>query len=364
MKKVLIILLAINFVELHSQDNNLEELHKILSKDLSNITLLFSYPDTLRNAILITSTYPQGIVKLEEIQKKSSSSFKNIVSKYNISKQKQFWEITRYPELIPILIKNKDKNKDALKDILVNYPENARKSAIDLTLKNYAALIEIDSIHKEFEINYKNTVKSFPEDVKKSFNILIQKPELIGLMSEDIKTIILLGNLYKSEPTAVIHAADSINKKITQEGKNEYEDWKNGINNDPKVQKELKKVTSKYEKDEDYVDDIYNNKKTDITIINIIPYPYWAGYPHWYHQPYWYPYPWWYHSGFYWSNDGTIIFNGMPSYYFGWWYFNHPNYHYPKTTNYIHQHYQIHPRSTQGFNRSRRETYSTPSRKR
>lgn len=364
MKKLLIIISLITFPKIYSQVNINGELKEIASKDSSTIPVLFSYPDSIRDAILNVSTYPQGLVKLEEIQKKSSKAFKTVTSKVSKDKQKQLWEITRYPELIPLLIKNNGKNKDELKNLLLAYPDNIKKSAIDISIKNYPILLQIDSVHYEFETNYKNTIKSFPEDVKKSFDILLQKPEVIAYMNNDIKTIIQLGNLYTSNPSYVKHFADSTNIAIVKDNKSEYEDWQNGINNDPEIQKELKNLANRYEKEEENIDDdVYNNKKYDITI-NITPYPYWVGYPYWYQKPYWYPYPWWYHSGFYWTSDGTIIFGGMPSYYFGWWYFNHPHFHYPKTSDYIHQHYLIHPRSTQGFNRSRRESQPVIKRRR
>ena len=356
MKNLFMFLLVIVSSNVFSQNTTLAELNRLMVKDSSSIPVLFSYGDSVRNAILIVSTYPQGLVKLEEVQKKSSDSFRSIISKYNRTKQKQLWEMTRYPELITLVVQNSTKSNDELKELLKNYPDDVRKSAIDFAKKDRSIFVDIDNIRKEFELKYTDVVKDFPEEVKKSFQGLLQKPELIVILSEDIKTTIALGDVYKSNPKLVKHAADSLNIEITKQNSAEYEDWKGGISKDVQVQKELKDIAHKYEKEEGNVDDVYSNKKYDITIYQIIPYPYWAGYPYWYKKPYWYPYPWWYHSGFYWYPDGTIIFGGMPTYYFGWWYYNNPRYHYPKTSDYFHQHYQIHRRSTQGFNQSIRES--------
>ncbi|MDP2387113.1 MAG: hypothetical protein Q8M29_12125 [Bacteroidota bacterium] len=358
MKKLLLFFLVLVFVKGYSQDKTLADLNDLVSRDSSSVLLLFSYPDSIRNDILIVSTYPQGLVKMEEIQKKSSESFRNVTTKYNRNKQKKLWEITRYPELVALLIKNKDKSKSELKDLLKNYPDDVSKAAIEFVKNDPEMLVEMEGIRTGFEKKYTETVKDFPEEVKKSFSTLLQKPELISILSEDIKTTIMLGNLYKSNPEVVKHAADSLYVEITKANNAELEDWKDGINKDEEVQKELKKIAGKYEKEEqEYTDDVYYSKKYDINIYTIMPYPYWAGYPYWYERPYWYPYPWWYHSGFYWHPGGTIIFGGMPSYYFGWWYYNHPRYHYPRTSEYFHHHYEQHRRSNQGFNKSTKESH-------
>lgn len=356
MKNLFVFLLAIVFSKVFSQNVTLAELNRLMVKDSSSIPLLFSYSDSVRDAILMVSTYPQGLVKLEEVQKKSSASFKSITSKYNRTKQKQLWEMIRYPELITLVIQNSDKSSDELKGLLKNYPDGIQKSTIEFAKKDHGIFVEMDNVRKAFELNYTEVVKDFPEDVKKSFNVLLHRPELIAVLSEDIKTTIALGDVYKSNPKLVKHVADSLNAVIAKQNSTEYEDWKRGISKDVQVQKELKDIANKYEQEEGDVDDVYSDKKYDITIYQIMPYPYWAGYPYWYKRPYWYPYPWWYHLGFYWYPDGTIIFGGMPTYYFGWWYYNNPRYHYPKTSDYFHQHYQIHKRSTQGFNQSIRES--------
>ena len=236
MKKLIVFLLVITFNLMYAQDNTLADLHNLVTKDSSSLPVLFSYPDSIRNDILIVSTYPQGLVKLEEIQKKSSASFRNATSKYNRNNQKKLWEITRYPELTTLLINNKDKSKSELKDLLKNYPDDVRKAAIEFVKNDSEILIEIDGIRTDFEKKYTEEVKDFPEDVKKSFNTLLQKPELISLMSEDIKTTILLGNLYKSNPEVIKHAGDSLYVVITKENNAEFEDWKDGINKDEEVQ--------------------------------------------------------------------------------------------------------------------------------
>ncbi len=365
MKKLLLLLLLIVFNKIYSQ-NDVATLNELISKDSSSIPVLFSYPDSIRNAIFITSTYPQGFVRLEEIQKNTSASFKAAVSKYKQSKQKELWEIIRYPELIELLIQNKDQNKNELSSLLKNYPEGVKKSALYFIKNDPEIIIEISNIRNEFELKYKDLVKDFPENVKESYNLIIHKPELVSILSTDIKTSMLLGDLYKRNPPLIKHTADSLNVIMTKKNEAENEEWKAGINKDEGVQKELKKIANEYEQAENYTDDIYTDKDYTININYIPPYPYWAGYPYWIGRPYWYPYPWWYNAGFYWHPNGPLFFLGMPSYHFGWWYYNHPHYHqkYPRASNYFQQHREIYRGSNQGFNRSIKEPRIIINRKR
>lgn len=354
------LLLAFSFFFSSSifSQSDVQIFEKLVSNDSSSVPYLFAYPDSVRKAILIASTYPQGFVRLNEIQKTSSASFLKTISKYNRTRQKQLWEITRYPGLTSLLIQNKDKSLKELDELLKKYPDKVKSSAIYFTKKQYSTLVEIDNIHTDFETKYKNVIKDFPGFVKNSFDLLLNYPNLLAILSENMKTTVTLGDLYKRNPQMIRRKADSLNIEMAKEKGIEYEEWKKGITNDTAVQKELKQVAKSYENDMEG-DDVYDGSVYNETVIKeITPYPYWAGYPYWYGRDYWYPYPWWYQLGFYWPLDGAMMFFGLPTYHFGWWYYNQPRYYsnHPHTSDYFNQHYQGHRNSNSGFNRSTRES--------
>lgn len=358
MKQLFLVFSVFISSEIFSQ-NDIQLFNSLVSRDSSSIPLLFSYPDSIRNAILNTATYPQGFVRLNEIQKVSSASFLKAISKFSRNKQKQLWEITRYPALTNTLIENKDKPQNELEVLLKKYPDKIKKSAIDFTKKNFSTLVEIDEIHKDFITKYNEILKGFPENVRHSFNMLINYPELVKVLSEDMNTTVTLGDLYKRNPQMVKRKSDSLNSAIVKERGIEYEDWKKGISGDTAVQNELKKVSKSYEKEMEE-DDVYDGTVHNEKIIkDITPYPYWAGYPYWYGRDYWYPYPWWFQLGFYWPIDGAMMFFGLPTYHFGWWYFNQPHYYsqHPHASNYFYNHFEGHRGSNSGFGRSMRESY-------
>lgn len=358
MKNLLFLFSIILSAHLFSQ-NDEKIFDNLVSNDSSSVPSLFIYNDSVRTAVLIASTYPQGFVRLSEIQKTSSAAFAKTISKYNRSKQKQLWEITRYPGLTSLLIQNNDKSEKELGALLKHYPEKIISPAIYFTKKKYATLVDIDNIHSDFEAQYKNVIIDFPDFVKNSFNILLNYPDLLTILSENMKTTVTLGDLYKRNPQMVKRKVDSLNTEIAKENGIEYEDWKKGIANDTAVQKELKQISKKYSKDLE-ADDVYDGDEYDEnSIIELTPYPYWAGYPYWYGYNYWYPNPWWFQLGFYWPLDGGMMFFGLPTYHFGWWYYNQPRYYsrHPHTSDYFYQHYKGHRNSNSGLNRSTRESY-------
>jgi hypothetical protein len=336
-----------------------------MASDSSTLPILFNQPDSVRKAILIASVYPEGFIKLENIQKSTSNDFRNSISTYNRNKQKQLWEIVRHPELVELLLKNKDKSTEELENVLANYPEKLKNWGIYFVKKDFPLLEKLAEIKKEFDLKYLDVIKDYPSDVKNSFNMLLKNPELLTTLISDIKTTIIIGNLYKKKPEMVTRVTDSLHTTYHQQNKTEYEDWKDGIQKDSKVKNELKEIGSKYEKEDEYFQETDPNRQVNININPILPYPFWAGYPFWLSTPYWYPYPWWYNSGFYWYPDGSLFLYGMPSYNFGYWYYNHPHYRnrYPRATDYFQQHYEIHKDSRQGFNRSIREAETIKRRK-
>jgi hypothetical protein len=363
MKKLVLLLILPLFGKVFAQ-NDAAALQSLLVNDSSSLRILFSYPDSVRQDIFAAATYPQGFTRLSEISKASNASFQKLASGYNQKRQKQLWEISRYPKLPSLLIANKDKKKAQLDALLNTYPEETRKAA-DYFVKHTETLAGMEKIRLDFEMQYNGLVSDFPPEIRKSFTALLADPELLSLMSEDLRTTVSLGDIYKRNPKLLYHMADSVYLQIAGERGEEYEDWKTGIRKDTAVQKELREVSKKYASEEDNTDDVYESatQKNVTFVLSTPPYPYWAGYPGWYAYPYWRPYPWWYNAGFYWDPYGSMIFLGLPSYQFGWWYYGHPHYynHYTRTSRYFDQHYQVHPRSQSGFNRGIRDyNYGAP----
>lgn len=363
MKQLLLFLCVIFSIDLCAQNDG-AAFDNLVLKDSSIVPALFSYPDSVYNPILIASTYPQGFARLSEIQKTSSDSFKKLISNYRHPKQKRLWEITRYPELISTLIENKDKSEQELEEILKRYPTKIQNTAIHFLKNNYSTLVQVEAIQKDFETKYKEVIKDFPNNVKDAYASLLSYPELITMLWENLQTTVALGDLYKRNSSLLKQKADSLSNVIAKERGTEFENWKNGINKDTAMQKELQEIAKKYSEEETYDDDVYaraDDRPEVAEPFDVAPYPLWAGYPDWYGRNYWYPYPWWAQMGLYWPLNGPVQFFGMPSYHFGWWYFNQPYGYYnrhPHTTDYFYRSYQGPRNFNSGLNQSTREFYN------
>ncbi|WP_317897683.1 hypothetical protein [Aurantibacillus circumpalustris] len=357
MKRFIILVISLFFRSVYGQ-GDVQDINKLLLNDSSSLRLLFTYPDSSRQVIFSACTYPSGFTQLSDVQKTTTSAFQKLALKYSQKRQEQLWEISRYPELAGILLDNKDKNKKELKLLLKMYSKDAQNASFYF-VKHSEALIEMERIRQDFELRRNALIKEFPLNVREAFTLLLNDPEVFSLLLDDMNTTAMLGDFFVSNQKLLNHLADSVYVQTAKENGLEYEDWKKGIGKDTVMQKELKAVSKKYATGEDQADDVYgSSQKQNVTVIlNTPPYPYWAGYPHWYSYPYWRPYPWWYDAGFYLDPFGSIIFIGMPSYRFGWWYYGHPHYYkrYVRTSHYFDWHYQSHPRSRGDFNRSVRE---------
>jgi hypothetical protein len=344
------------------------KLQHLLQDDSSSARLLLSYPDSIRNFVYTAAQHPQALAKLEALQNSSSLAFQSLASKYSEERQKQLWDLARYPELPALIIANKGKRRKDLSQVFSRYEPHTKKAAVYFARHHTDDMEQMLSIQKNFNSGYHEVVKNYPYNVKASFDLLLHYPELASAVSRDTATSRSLGNLYSQNPTMVKHIMDSASAQFAKEYSKEFEDWKNGISSNPKVADDMKGLSKNYKKDSDYYedDDVYATgaqEKVSPTAANynsynnyyVNPYPYWAGYPTWYFAPYWYPYPSWWSAGYYWYPNRSFYFYGMPNYNFGYWYYNHPRnyyYRYPHAGNYFYQHYQTYPRSNSGMNRA------------
>ena len=324
-----VFLFAIFFSVIAHSQNETQQFNGLISHDTSAVPSLFSRPDSVRSAILMASTFPVGFVRIEEIQKSTSTLFKNLISQYNHTRQKELWEIARFQGLLLLLKENHDKPKKELEALLKNYPERVRNASLHFVKHDYHTIEEMEKIHEKFDSQYKEIIKDFPEQVKNSFDILLRDPMVLSLLAENIKTTIALGDLYRKNPLLIKSLSDSLNLELAKKFGIENQDWNDGVNKDTVSKKELKHIAAKYANEEDYTDDVYavpNNINNPNAVDAIGPYPYWSGYPYWLGSNYWYPYPWWIQMGFYWPIANPYLFFGLYGNYYGGWYFNHPFY--------------------------------------
>jgi hypothetical protein len=306
------------------------------------------YPTDTRKIIFEASEYPEVITKLNVMRLKSQTSFDSLVSILKKDEQEKIWNLTRYDNLISDLAASPIKSESDIDAILVNYPEEIHKTAIEENKKNYKLLVQIDQINKSYDSDFELLLNNYPPEAIEAFREIIKMPEVLSILNDHMQYTVIVGNYYKKNPDRILHKTDSLNLVLTQKNTQEANDWKQSMNSDPQAQKEYVEAAQEYAQENGYQPDVYNTPMTEFdTNYNSNPYNWWFGYPSWYPDNSWNPNPYWYDWGFYFNSDRQPVFNGLPSSYFMDWYFYYPEHlsKYAELSNNYYNYYDNHRES-------------------
>ncbi len=322
-----------------------EEFKKLADNDTSDLRLLAAYPTEVRKNILITTTHPEAVARLSDIQKVSSEKFRTSVSGLSKEDQTRVWNLTRYDDLINNLSATKGKSK-RVESVLLKYPKDIHEDGRWIVEEHPDLLKQIESISSGFNTSFQEQQKNYSPDQQQALAALLQTPEVISLLNDNMRLTVLLGDMYKKDPVTLQQQFDSLSLVVAQDQVRERDELKKAISENPEAASELKKSAEDYANENGYDESEYRSgNNVQVTEYVYLPYPYVYGYPWWYEYHYWYPYPYWYHWGFYYSGN-VIIWVSPPSWYYMHWHFHHPHHYtdYPHLTNVYIDHYYYGPR--------------------
>lgn len=351
------LLLGLSSVQAQSDKELLREL---IAEEQEAVDALVLYPEETRLAIFNATSCPEALIKMESIQTQTSTAFKKMMESYPQDIQEMIWDLTRYPALVHRLAAIDVDSEDPLKTILKNYPEVIHPKTKQAVRDYHPVLIEIDQLNQAAASAFEFILDDYPPQSKEALQHLITLPEVLTILTENIRLTILVGDLYQKAPQWLRQKADSLNLVVARRNAKELEDWKANLENNQEAIEELKASGAAYSEDyayddaayddQKYIDDLYYEEEEDRPDEMIIEhhysyhYPYWFGYPSWYEYPRWRNYPYWYDWGFYISPQRTIVVFGLPSYHFTHWYFYHPHHHthWPHLSTHFVNHYYGH----------------------
>lgn len=345
-----------------------ELLAQLAAEDHAAINALMLYPKETRVAILESTLYPEALIKLENIQSQTSTSFKKILESHTKASQEMIWDLTRYPDLINRLVMAGKDSKTGVNKVLNDYPAVIHQRAKQAAINHYQVLVEIDELDQSAQSAFTFLLANYPDKTQGALQEMIALPEVLTILTENIRLTILVGDLYRKEPEWVLHKADSMNLEIARKNAAELEDWKESLENNPQAMEELETTAESFKLEHGYEDEYYSYEWDDLyydadkddleedyysesddqkVIVHAhydYHYPYWFGYPYWYEYPRWRLYSSWYDWGFYFSPHHTVVVIGLPSFYFTHWYFYHPYHHYywPHLSAHFSNHYYGH----------------------
>ncbi len=335
---------------IYAQDN-VEKLREIYQEDSTVLDGLAGFDQNIRTDVLRVSKNPELMDRLIEIRNSSQEAFQKIIDPYKQDVQFGLYELSRYPELINALTVDGKKSKKEVEQVVMAYPEDIHESGKKYGRKQYKALASINHLNEKNKEEFAQTISTYDEDVQNSIKRLLDYPEILGGMSENMELVRLIGDAYRKSPEEVEAKLKKRHNKINEQKAKELADYQKQLEEDEEAMAEMIEAAKTYTA-ENGGDNVTKGQKQNVEIVHVHHYSYWYGYPYWYASPYWRPYPWYFHTGFYYGPGGRMVFIGMPSYYYvGWHHRRYPN-RYPHLSYHYCRHSYRHPHSRYNFNRT------------
>jgi len=295
------------------------------------VDVLVLYPEETRKTILEATLHPEVLAKLNIIQIKTSNNFKSIVDELSEQDQIAIWDLTRYPNLISSLAKIKPASNLDWDKLLIDYPSTIHNRAIAVHQNIFPILEEINKLNDAAALAFKNVMEKYSVETKIVFEDLIDLPEVLDVLTNNINLTILIGDVYEDDPQWLLRKTDSLSLVVARENALEFEEWEKNLSENPELITDLEESVEAYKEENTFDDDYYDYEDEQTRSYHDahshFHYSFWFSYPYWYTYPRWRCYPNYYDWGFYYHANGPIVFIGFPSYHFTHWYFHHPHHH-------------------------------------
>ncbi len=370
MKRMLIAIFALWAATQSMAQTREQLLEQLLEEDRANVETLMLYPEETRLHILEATKHPEALIRMQNLQTRSQTAFRALVETYPERVQQQVWDLTRYPSLIERLVGEARGSRSAINRVLEEYPAEAREPAIAMSDEQFGLLARIDNLQRESDAAFRNFLTNYPERTAAALRALVNEPEAIELMTENMRTTVQLGDLYSRDPYWMLQQADIISLEAARQRAKDLEAWKQSVESNPEARRDLEQSAQTYAREYSYDDASYNYAPVEQPPYVVTErhyyhaYPYWFGYPYWYTAPRWRPRPYWYDWGFYVRPGGGVVVFDFPSYYFVNWYYRRPIhiYNYPHLAGLYVDYYYGYRRSSCGIvigvDRWRRRNYA------
>lgn len=302
-------------------------LQELSEENKKSIEALVLYPEDVRLAILETTKYPEVLIKMQNLKAKTGAAFRTLIEDFPREEQTIFYDLTRYPGLIEDIAANRNDHQQ-VRYLLEVLPDNQRDKAFRLVDWNMSVVSKINDLNQTASRTFDALFAPYNSSAQNAFRQLLDLPEVIDILNEDLRFTVMVGDIYKDDPAWVIHHMDSLNLVVARNNAQEMDEWKKNIANDPEARTELQGAAQEYASEYDYDDNYYDYSHADYTVEHhyYYHYPYWYGYPWWNPYPRWRPYPYWWDWGCDFYGPSYVIVY-MPSYHFMHWYFGRPYHH-------------------------------------
>lgn len=300
------------------------------------------FPERFSQPMLTASQYPEVLGRLGRLQTRTRGQYQSLIRDLKRSEQEQVYELTRYPNLLAALGGEKKLSNSEIKKTASEYPEEAQKAARALGRKKYGLLRQINQLNQQSRSEFDRFIQDLPPRAQDAYRELLQVPELLSSMEENMPLTVALGEAYREAPSATERKLEGMRAELEKRNSDAVADFNEDLKNNPQAAQEMRQVAQQYAKENNI--DLYEVDEVPTTTtvyVGINPYPYWFGWPFWYPYAYWRPYPYWWGFGFYFGPGWGIGYWGYPSYWYSNWFWGYyPNYYrYPYLCSYYWRQY-------------------------
>ncbi|MEY3053132.1 MAG: hypothetical protein RLY31_2917 [Bacteroidota bacterium] len=319
---------------------------ELMREERSGVEALAMYPKDLREAILTASGDPVLLVRLDALQAERRENFRNLIASYPLETQELVWNSARYPGLVAELVRTEGM-------VTGDYPTALKTSAME-SYPSHPDLFEaLFRQQQAWDRSLDSLLEGAPTDRAWSVRLLMDHPEVLEIMQENLRMTVLSGDLYRHDPVWFLGQLDSLHAELSAARESERLDWQQSLEDNPAVKEEYAAAATAFQADYGYDDALFEGPDLSQTedgewsywtTVYVAPYPYWLGYPYWYGFARWRPYPWWYYWGAYWRADQVLVIIDLPMPVFTYWLFHTPQHHrrYPHLSSQFVRHYYGH----------------------
>lgn len=275
--------------------------------------------ERMRDAVLEAALHPPSIDNIAIVQRESSEAFRERLAGASRTRQKEIWDLVRYPDLVDALVLGGRPSSGAMDQILEPYPDEIREIARTIVANDFNLLNDVAHMRTEAERETANVIASLPVSAQGNFEALIERPDLMSALAENPGLVEHLGALYREDPFATREQFDRYHDDLTAEREQELAEWREAIEEDPDAQAELIESAEEFAQEEGYESPRDSRVVTERSTVHVYhhPYPYWFGTPHWNGGVTWYPHR--AHWGFGFDVGGAFFAFGVPSpFYYSW----------------------------------------------
>jgi len=194
---------------------DLSLLGDLAEENKKSVEALVLYPSETRLAILQATKSPEILIKMQNMREKTSAAFRTLIEDFPRATQAVFYDVNRYPGLLESLILQKN-DPVAIRKLLQVLPADRVEEAFGVVNRQMSTLVQINALSQTTRRAFEGLIAGYPISARQAFTHLLDLPEVIDLLNEDLRFTIMVGDVYRDNPAWVIQKMDSLNLSVAR----------------------------------------------------------------------------------------------------------------------------------------------------